>query len=75
MLKRKPKSTYGKEGGDGVWKLELYPLENPTAFAKWGFQRYKMTPLGWVEMGNEERFSDRKVAENYIFRLGFSRVA
>lgn len=75
LRRRERPATFGKETqGDGTWKLELYPLENPNAFQKWGVQRYKLTPLGWIEMGDEDRFFDRNMARAIAFREGYVEV-
>lgn len=66
-------ATYGKENIDGVWKLETYPID--TLFAKWAYQEYKNSPLGWIKMGDESRFFNKDVMEGVIYRLGYSKVA
>jgi hypothetical protein len=64
---------FSKRNDDGDWKLELYPVEG-NAFAKWAFQQYKSTPLGWVEMGEQHFYYSQKLALTAIHRLGYQKA-
>jgi hypothetical protein len=62
--------VFGKETkDDGTWRADLWKEDG-----MWTFQQYKMTPLGWTEMGNEQPFHEKDVAIQTLYRLGYSRV-
>lgn len=58
---------------DGEWRADMYPIQG-SAFAKWGIQQYKSTPLGWIEMGHEERYFSKKVALSSLRNNGYAPV-
>ena len=71
---RRKVQEYGKESHDGIWKADLYKLDDQGPFRKWAFQQYKKTPLGWEPMGEQETFAQKSVAMGVLTRLGYVRL-